>query len=44
MLQIAFQTTFVMPMPRGFWTLSALGAYTCIPTPGACRTFPRPTC
>ncbi len=40
MLQIAFQTTFVFPLPRGFWTLSALAAYTCVPTPGERRDLP----
>ena len=34
MLQMALQTTFVFPLPRGFWTLSAAAAYTYIPTPG----------
>ncbi len=38
MLQVALQTTFVFPLPKGFWTptapLTAVTAYTCIPTPG----------
>ena len=39
MLQVALQTTFVFPLPKGFWTptapLTLVAAYTYIPTPGA---------
>ena len=35
MLQVAFDTTFFFPLPRGgFWSLTPQVSYTCIPTPG----------
>lgn len=44
MLQVALQTTFVYPLPKGFWApnmpLTMVAAYTCIPIPGARPDLP----
>lgn len=34
MFQTVYQTTFFFKLGRGFWSLSPVLAYTCIPTPG----------
>lgn len=44
MLQVALQTTFVFPMPKGFWAstfpITVGAAYTCIPNPGERPNLP----
>jgi porin len=34
MFQVTYQTTFFFKAPRGFWSLSPVIGYTCIPNPG----------
>jgi hypothetical protein len=40
MFQAAYESTFVFPAPGGYYTLSAVAAYTWIPDPGVRPDIP----